>query len=143
MLSEIACRSSGLPQQYVMQQYIRAPKNAVIKGWRPRLPQRVKKSHPMVKMLAERCWEHDPTKRPTFKQVKMHLEVIGNQPKRVAAEFTAEEKEEEREIDDFETRSAEKLAEMVRNSQLDALSVEQLAEILRSLPVRSVEPASI
>ena len=80
MLAEILCRCSGLPQQYVQQQYIHAPINAVIKGWRIEFPTQVKGKHTLLVKLAERCWHMDASKRLTFKDIRLHLDVIGKIP---------------------------------------------------------------
>ena len=139
MLAEITCRCSGLPQQYVMQQYVRAPKNAVIKGWRARFPLEVKKKHPMLKLLAERCWDRDASKRPTFKDIKQHLEVIGIQQSIVSGEEVMED-EEGADEEDLESLSTEKLVELARG-EFDALPVEKLVEVLQHL--RLVRESSV
>ena len=142
MLAEITCRCSGLPQQYVMQQYVQAPQNAVIKGWRPRFPLEVKKKHYMLKLLAERCWDRDASKRPTFKDIKQHLEASGNQQSIVSGEEVMEDEEEGADEEDLESLSAEKLAELARGElrligskegEFDALPVEKLVEVLQHL----------
>ena len=138
MLAEMACRCSGLPQRYVSDQYRKAPKNAVIKKWRARLPLRVKKKHPLLKTLVERCWVQDPFERPTFKEIKQELEAIGNHPKGSVEEASLNEQDDE--DDDLESFSSERLAEIVRNlylaggnGQYSALPVDQLAEIVRNM----------
>ena len=138
MLAEVACRCSGLPQRYVSDQYHKAPKNAVIKKWRVRLPLKVKKKHPLLKTLVERCWVQDPFERPTFKEIKQELEAIGSHPKGSVEEASLNEQDDE--DDALESFSSERLAEIVRNlhlaganGQYNALPVNQLAEIVRNM----------
>ena len=144
MLAEMACRCSGLPQRYVSDQYRKAPKNAVIKKWRVRLPLRVKKKHPLLKTLVEQCWVQDPFERPTFKEIKQELEAIGSHPKgyymQGTSGYEASLIEQDDEDDDLESFSSERLAEIVRNlylaganGQYSALPVDKLAEIVRNM----------
>ena len=79
LLAEVVICCDGLSHQYISEQYKRIPKYAVVNGWRPRFPSKVKKKHPLLVKLVERCWEQEPAKRPTFRDIKLHLEAIGNQ----------------------------------------------------------------
>jgi len=45
----------------------------VRQGLRPPIPQN---THPTVENLLKRCWEADPTMRPSFSEIRIMLEVM-------------------------------------------------------------------
>ena len=141
MLAEIMCRCSRLPQQYCVQQYNRVPKFSVVNGWRIKFPKQVSETYRLHTMLVEQCWHQIPSKRPTFKDIELHLEVIGNQQSIIAGSpLIVVEGDETEQSKEEGIPVAERVARRVAGELYPAIvageaakfSEEKLIELLRS-----------